>query len=178
MEGPLLFNMCALCAITVGFPATLVLLTTLAPGYIKRARAVVRQRPGQSFLLGLGNFVFFFSFLLLVWVAGRLQDRVRDPLIVLSTIPTTFLLPPFMLVGFTIVAGIVGEQFLLQTIARPGSLMGSLAVGALLCGLVALVPIVGWTFLLILILVGMGAAVIAFVQQTRKPSLVVDEALE
>jgi hypothetical protein len=83
-----------------------------------------------------------------------------------------------MLVGFTIVAGIVGEQFLLQTIARPGSLMGSLAVGALLCGLVALVPIVGWTFLLILILVGMGAAVIAFVQQTRKPSLVVDEALE
>jgi hypothetical protein len=56
--------------------------------------------------------------------------------------------------------------------------MGSLAVGALLCVLAALVPIVGWTLLLILVLGGMGAAVIAFVQQTRQPSLAEDDELE
>lgn len=171
MKGPVLFNACALCALTVGLPATLALLTTLAPGYFERARTVVRQRPGQSFLLGLVNFVFFFSLLLFVWVTGRLEDRGRDPLIALATIPITFLLPPFMLVGFTITSGVVGEQFLLQTVDRSGSLLGSLAVGVLLCALVALVPIVGWTLLLALILSGMGAAIITFVQQTRSPLL-------
>ena len=70
------------------------------------------------------------------------------------------------------------EQFMLQTVNRSGSPMGSLAVGALLCILVALVPIVGWTFLLVLILSGMGAAVIAFVQRAREHSPAVEEELE
>jgi hypothetical protein len=126
----------------------------------------------------LGNFAFFFLIPLIVLGIESLIINLADFVLVLSYVPMMILLPPFMMIGFTIAAGIAGEQFLSQTVQRSGSQMGSLAVGTLLCVLAALVPIVGWTLLLILVLGGMGAAVIAFVQQTRKPSPAVDEALD
>lgn len=178
MEGNILVNLCALCALTVGFSATLALLITLAPGFIERARRVARQRPGQSFLLGLVNLAFFLALPMIALGMERLRINLGNTLMALSFVPVMILLPSFMLIGFTIAAGIVGEQFMLQTLNRPISPLVSLTVGALLCILVALVPIIGWTFLLILILVGMGAAVIAFVQQARKHSSAVEEELE
>jgi hypothetical protein len=43
----------------VGLPPMLILLTALAPGYVERTRAVMRERPKRCFLLGLVNFLFF-----------------------------------------------------------------------------------------------------------------------
>jgi hypothetical protein len=173
MNDEVWLNICAVGAIMTGLPATLVLLTTLAPDYVRRARTVVRQRPGQSFLLGLINFLFFPTLFALPRALG-LRDAVTALVITLTTVA----LLPFILMGAAIVIGVVGEQLLSQTVSRPGSLLGSLAAGIVMFALTALVPLVGWALLLGLVVAGMGAAMIVFVQQTRKPSPAVDEALE
>jgi hypothetical protein len=173
MDDAIFANICAVCAIMTGLPATLVLLTTLVPDYIKRARVVVRQRPGQSFLLGLINFLFVPALFALPCALG-----LRDAVTALVVTLTIIALLPFMLMGAAIVIGVVGEQLLSQTVSRPGSLLGSLVAGIVMFALTALVPVVGWVLLLGLVMAGMGAAMIVFVRQTRKPSQAVDEALE
>ncbi len=152
-------GLCLLSMIIVGLPPMLILLTALAPGYVGRARAVMRGRPCRSFLLGLINFVFFAALSLLA-------DVPFAPLAFVGIFALLIVLPLFLLVGLLVAAGIVGERVWLQIASRPGSLLGSLVLGILALGLTVLVPIFGWLLFLGLVMAGMGAAILALFQHT------------
>ncbi|MCP4538164.1 MAG: hypothetical protein GY832_13570 [Chloroflexi bacterium] len=151
---------CLLGMVIVGLPPMLILLTSLVPGYVERARAVMRARPGRSFLLGLVNLLFFGAVSLLSGVNFA-------PLALLGALALFFVLPLFLLMGLLIAAGIAGEQVWLQVTARSGSLLGSLLIGILALGLTILVPILGWLLFLGLVLAGLGAGIVALVQRKK-----------
>ena len=143
-----------------GLPAMLVLLTALAPGYVERARAVMRDRPWRSFLLGLVNTLFFGALSLLT-------SADWAPVALVGGFSLIVVLPLFMVLGLLVAAGIVGERIWLQIASRPGSLLGSLVLGILVLGLTLLVPIFGWLLFLGLILSGLGAGILALFQRSR-----------
>jgi hypothetical protein len=143
-----------ICATMLGAPAILALLTALAPKYVGQARKVMLKRPVRSFFLGLVNFVFFSALVVLTAI-----EFVPAQLI--GAISVLICLPVLLIVGLLTAAGIVGEKLWLQVAAKPGTLLGSLIIGVLLLGLVLIVPFVGWTIVLGLILAGLGASIIA-----------------
>jgi len=155
-----LVPICFVGAAIVGLPAMLALLTALVPGYVERARAVMRERPGRSFLLGLVNFLFFGALSLLAGVKFA-------PAAVLGSLSLAVVLPLFLLAGLLVAAGIVGERVWLQIASRPGTLLGSLILGILGLGLTLLVPIFGWLLFLGLVLAGLGAAIPALVRRKQ-----------
>jgi hypothetical protein len=143
-----------LCAPTVGLPALLVLLTALAPGYVGRARDVMRRWPGRSFLLGLVNFAFFFAL-------AMLANVKFVPLQIVGALSLLVALPILLTAGLLAAAGVVGERTWQQIASKPASLLGALAIGILAMGLALLMPIVGWIVFLGLAFTGAGAAIIA-----------------
>ncbi len=151
---------CLLGMAVVGLPPMLILLTSLAPGYVERARAVMRARPGRSFLLGLVNFMFFGAVSLLLGVSFR-------PVALLGALALFLVLPLFLLMGLLTATGIVGERVWLQITSRSSSLLGSLLIGTLALGLTVLVPIFGWLLLMGSILTGLGAAIVALVPRKK-----------
>lgn len=143
-----------------GLPAMLVLLTALAPGYVERARAVMRDRPWRSFLLGLVNTLFFGALSLLT-------SADWAPVALVGGFSLIVVLPLFMVLGLLVTASIVGERIWLQIASRPGSLLGSLVLGILVLGMTLLVPIFGWLLFLGLTMVGLGAGILAIFQHSR-----------
>ena len=151
---------CWLGAAIVGLPAMLVLLTALVPGYVERARAVMRERPWRSFMLGLVNALFFAALSLLSGVDFA-------PVAFLGGFSLVVVLPLFLLAGLLVATGIAGERIWAQIASRPGTLLGSLVLGTLALGLTVLVPIFGWLLFLGLTLTGLGAGIMALFQRSR-----------
>ena len=154
-----------ICATMLGAPAILVLLTALAPRYAGRARKVMLRWPVRSFLLGLVNFVFFSALVVLTAIEFAPAQMV-------GAISMLICLPVLVIIGLLTAAGIVGEKLWLQVVAKPGTLLGSLIIGVLLLGLVLIVPFVGWSIVFGLILVGLGASIIAlFSKRQAQPEI-------
>jgi hypothetical protein len=154
-------GICILGMVIVGLPPMLILLTAMAPGYVERARAVMRRRPGRSFLLGLVNFVFFAALSLLTGMNFA-------PVAFLGAFALVIVLPLFLLIGLLAAAGLAGERIWAQIASRPGTLLGSLVLGTFALGLTVLVPIFGWLLFLGLTLTGLGASILALFQR-RQP---------
>lgn len=161
MGPPVELSVCCAGMSIVGLPAILVLLTTLVPDYVERARAVMQDRPWRSFLLGLVNFLFF----------GALAASVAwliDINFVLGTIPGALsiliMLPLLLAAGLLASAGVVGERLWAHIASQSGrmiSLLRSLAVGIVIMGLMLLIPLFGWILFLGLVTSGLGAAIMA-----------------
>jgi hypothetical protein len=149
-----------ICTTMGGAPAILVLLTALVPGYVRRAREVMLKWPVRSFLLGLVNFGFFSALVVLNGIELL-------PVQVIGTTSILMCLPILAIVGLLAAAGIVGEKLWQQVASKPGTLLGSLIIGVLLLGLVLIVPFVGWTIVLGLILTGLGASIIALFRRKQ-----------
>lgn len=145
-----------MCATMLGAPAILILLTALAPGYVKRAREVMLKWPVRSFLLGLVNYLFFSALVLLTAIEFA-------PLQVIGGLSVLICLPLLSIIGLLAAAGVTGEKLWLQAASKPGTLLGSLIIGVLLLALVLIVPFVGWAIVFGLILTGLGACIIALV---------------
>jgi hypothetical protein len=132
------------------------------PGYVERARAVMRDRPGRSFLLGLLNLVFFVVLALLI-------DVGFAPIAFIGVLSVFVVLPICLVAGLLVAAGIVGEMVLLQIASRSGSLLGSLALGIAIMLLSLLFPIIGLLVFLVLMTIGLGAAVFALFRRKEQP---------
>jgi hypothetical protein len=151
----------------IGLPAMLVLLTALVPGYVRRTHDVMHKWPGRSFLLGLVNFAFFLALAMLVNFAVGVNGHLVSAsflMTVLGAFSLFLVLPLVLSVGLLAAAGVVGNRLWQQIASKPASLMGSLALGVPLMILTLLVPILGWLLFLGLVLVGLGAAIIALGQ--------------
>jgi hypothetical protein len=145
----------------LGLPPMLILLTALLPGYVERARGVMRDRPGRSFLLGLLNLVFFGVLSMLVGVGFA-------PIALTGAFSAFVLLPVCMVLGLLIAAGFAGEQILLQVASRTGSLLGSVALGIVVLILSLLLPVVGFLVFVVLMTIGLGAAIFALFRRKQQ----------
>jgi len=133
----------------------LVLVTALVPTYFDRARRIVSTHTWQSFLLGLVNFVFFLA---IVAVFG---ESAFAPLKAIAALSLLIVLPLMTVTGLATAAGVAGERVLALLTERPGTPLGTLVIGITCLGLSALLPIIGWLVLVILLMTGFGAALLA-----------------
>ena len=146
----------------LGLPPILILLTALMPGFVERARAVMRDRPGRSFLLGILNLGFFSVLMLLI-------DVGFGPIAFIGVLSVFVVLPICFVAGLWIAAGIVGERVWLQITSRSGSMLGSVALGIVVLILSLLFPIVGLLVFLVLMTIGLGAAITALFRRKQQP---------
>ena len=151
--------LCLIPGFLCGLPMLLILVTALMPAYFKRTKSIVSTRPWQSFLLGLVNFVFFFT------IAAIFAESPFVPLKALAILSLFIVLPLMMVIGLATAASMAGERVLALLTERPGTPLGRLVVGIVSLGLSALLPIIGWVVLLALFITGFGAALLALFRQ-------------
>jgi len=143
---------------TLVLAAAAVLLAVIAPRPLRSVTRSLEVAPGRSLALGLSSVpaVFVLAVLLVVTVVG---------------IPLLFLLGPAYLAllffGLLAAAYFVGRKVVLATGRhRSGDTLAA-AVGAVLISVVSLVPFLGGFTLVVLSLLGAGAAISALI--TRRP---------
>jgi hypothetical protein len=148
----------ALVAIVVGaaIDALLLLIATVCPGVVRRARGSVEKMPIRSFLIGLINFVFF-GLIAAAFLSGRELIQVFG-LIVLTVLMS------LVVAGLAAVASMLGERLL------PDAVRGrQMLAGGLVLELASLVPLVGWIAVpLFAGITGYGAVIVALIR--RGPS--------
>jgi hypothetical protein len=137
-----------------GLPFLLILITALMSNYLERTKQTMADLPWQSFFLGLVNFVFFFAFGAIFAEAGFV------PLKTIALLSLFIVLPLMLLIGSVVAAGFAGERVLAYFTNRPSKPLLNLIIGIIGLGFSALVPIVGWTVLTILLMIGFGAALL------------------
>ena len=158
-QGPRALVFCLIPGLLCGFPTLLVLVTALVPTYFDRARRVVSTRPWQSFLLGLVNFVFFFA------IAAVFGQAAFAPLKAIAVLSLLIVLPLMIVTSLATAASVAGERVLALLTERPGRPLGTLVIGIVCLGLSALLPIIGWLVLAVLLMTGLGAALLALFQR-------------
>ena len=67
--------------------------------------------------------------------------------------------------GLATAAAVAGERVLALLTERPGTPLGTLIIGILCLGLSALLPIIGWLVLAVLLMAGLGAALLALLRR-------------
>jgi hypothetical protein len=147
--------LCLVPGLLCGLPMLLVLVIALVPTYFDRARRIVYIHPWQSLLLGLVNFVFFLA------IAAVFGESAFAPLKAIAGLSLFIVLPLMTVTGLATASGVAGERVLALLTERPGTLLGSLVIGIVCLGLSALLPIIGWLVLAILLMAGLGAALLA-----------------
>ena len=136
--------------------ALLLLVATVFPAVVRRARAGVETMPIRSFLIGLINFLFF-GLISAALLSGR--ELVQ----VLGLLVLTVLLS-LVAAGLAVVASMVGER-LVPDAGRARQIL----TGGLVLVLAALVPLVGWIAVPLLAgMTGYGALIVALIR--RGPS--------
>lgn len=160
-QGPGALALCLVPGLLCGFPMLLVLVTALVPAYFDRARRVVYTHTWQSFLLGLVNFCFFLA------VAAVFGGSAFAPLKAIAVLSLFIVLPLMTVIGLATASGVAGERVLALLTERPGTPLGTLIIGIVCLGLSALLPIIGWLVLALLLMTGLGAALLALLQRNR-----------
>ena len=153
--------LCLVPGLLCGLPTLLVLVTALVPTYFDRARRMVSTHPWQTFLLGLINFVFFSA------IAAVFGEAAFAPLQGIALLSLFVVLPLMTIAGLATAAGMVGERVLALLTERSGTQLGALVIGIICLGLSALLPILGWLLLIILLMAGFGAALLALLWRNR-----------
>ena len=142
------------CGLFCGLPILLILTTALLSNYLERARQTVYTHTWQSFLLGLINFVFFFT------IGAIFAEAGLVPLKAFALLSLFIVLPLMMLTGLVVAASIAGERVVPLFTDKTVKPLVSLIVGIICLGFSAIVPIVGWAMLGVLMMIGFGAALV------------------
>ena len=144
------------------------LLLLVFPNFISAVTNTIATKPGQSLVLGFALLVCLplLALLLIVTVLGI-------PL----GLTVLFLYPLVLMVGYVTAAAFIGDRgvsFLRkgQTSSVPARIVGLIAA-LLALAVLQTVPVVGSIALFILLLLGLGAWVIAFYQRYRAPKTAV-----
>ncbi len=93
------------------------------------------------------------------------------------------MLPLMTVIGLAAASGVAGERVLALLTERPGTPLGTLVIGIVCLGLSALLPIIGWLVLAVLLMTGLGAALLALFRrngtipvESRPPASAVPES--
>ena len=141
--------------------ALLVLLPALLPGRVARAQQIAQNSPGRAFVIGLVNFLFFGVLVLIFSQGAELGGLIAG----------TILLALMMVTA----VGLAGINQIVQGRLYPNDsgVKVRLKTAVLLIGS-GLLPLLGWFVLTpVLLLISLGAAIIALVR--RKKSTQVNE---
>lgn len=145
-----------LLASAVTIVALLVLLPFLIPRRVERTRQIVQTMPGRSFAIGLVNTLFF-----LVVAAIFAQGGDGGGLIALLIILALLAGAAIGLAGLVL---LLRERIYPETAKLAG--LNTTVKTAVLLTLAGLLPLLGWFVLTpILLLVGLGAAIMALVRR-------------
>jgi len=147
--------LCLIPSFICGFPVLLIVITALLPAYFERAKQTVTYHPWQSFFLGLVNFVFFFA------IGAVFAEAGFAPIRVVAVLSLFIILPLMTVVGFATAAGLIGERVLTRFTDWQSRPIVSFIIGVVCLGLGALVPLVGWAILVIMLMLGFGASLLA-----------------
>ncbi|VAW37432.1 hypothetical protein MNBD_CHLOROFLEXI01-3352 [hydrothermal vent metagenome] len=136
----------------------LVLLPTLLPNSVQRAQQIAQNSPGRSLLIGLVN-ALFFGVLIAIFSQGGELGGLIAAIILLALLMVT-------------AVGLAGLTQIVQERLYPDS--GGVKVGlktAVLIITASLLPLLGWFVLTpVLLLISLGAAIIAFVRRKTDDS--------
>jgi len=151
-----------------GLPMLLILLAALMTRFLERAKGMLLAHPWQSFFLGLVNTLFFLAIGLLFAEVGFV------PLKAMAFLSLFIALPIIIMMGLAVAVGLVGERVLTLFTQKSGVPIVTLIVGIIFLGFSALTPIVGWALLVILIIMGFGATLLALFRrsETIEPPIV------
>jgi hypothetical protein len=147
--------LCLIPSFICGFPILLIVITALLPTYFERAKQTVISHPWQSFFLGLINFVFFFT------IGAVFAEAGFAPIRLVAVLSLFIILPLMTVTGFATAAGLIGERVMTRFTDRQSRPVVSFIIGIVCLGLSALVPIVGWAILVIVLMIGFGASLLA-----------------
>ncbi|WP_420641198.1 hypothetical protein [Candidatus Leptofilum sp.] len=138
--------------------ALLVLLPALLPGRVARAQQVAKNSPGRSFVIGLVNFLFFGVLIAIFSQGGELGGLIAAII--------------FLLLLAVTAVGLSAINQIVQTRLYPkdeGVKVGLKTAVLLIAG--GLVPLLGWFVVApILLLIGLGAGIIALVRRKTSPA--------
>lgn len=139
--------------------ALLVLLPALLPGRVARAQQIAQNSPGRAFVIGLVNFLFF-GVLIAIFVQGAELGGLIAATILLALLAVT-------------AVGLAGINQIVQGRLYPtvdeGMKRGLKTAGLLIAA--GLLPLLGWFVLTpILLLISLGAAIIALVRRKTSPA--------
>jgi hypothetical protein len=134
--------------------ALLVLLPALLPGRVARVQQIAQTSPGRAFVIGLVNFLFF-GVLIAIFSRGAELGGLIAAIIFLGLLAVT-------------AVGLAGINQIVQGRLYPtvdGGMKRGLKTAVLLIA-AGLLPLLGWlVFTPILLLISLGAAIIALVQR-------------
>lgn len=137
--------------------ALLVLLPALLPGRVARAQQVAQNSPGRSLVIGLVNLLFF-GVVATIFTQGGDVGGLIALIILLALAAVT-------------AVGLSAINQLVQTRLYPkdeGVKVGLKTAVLLIAG--GLVPLLGWLVVApILLLIGLGAGIIALVRRSQVP---------
>lgn len=144
---------------TVGFIVLTALIALLVPNQLRRIADGLSAMPGQALLAGLG-----------VWVVLPLLAVTLAVSIV--GIPALALMP--LAVGLLAVFGFAASSMLLgnrlgDAMRRQTSPVGDTVIGAVVLGVLALIPGVGWLAIFLAVTWGIGGAVLLLAYRVRRP---------
>lgn len=145
----------------------LALLPLLLPGFMGRCQQLLDTMPGRAFVVGLVNFLFFFTVALVALQIGQAAGGLIGGLFNLMGLAVAWFLLALMGLG---TAGLV--MLLNGRRTRPGEpfSLRQLSLTSLFLMTALLSPFIGWFILTpILLLTVLGAAIIALVQR-RSPT--------
>ena len=150
LYSPLNFVLIAL-VIGAGLAAMTVLVNTLLPDFVRRARDHAAQHFRRAFLIGFVNLLFF-GLITAALLAARV-GLLKGVGVIVATILLTFLM-----LGAATVARLVGERL------RPNdpSVTRQVIAGIVTIELAEMVPLVGWIVVpLVAASTGLGAVILA-----------------
>ena len=138
--------------------ALLVLLPALLPGRVQRTQQIAQSSPGRAFVIGLVNLLFFGVVIAIFTQGGEFGGLIAAILLM-------------ALLAITAV-GLAGMNQIVQTRLYPKN--DGVRVGlktAVLLLAACLLPLLGWFVLTpILLLISLGAAIIALVRRKSTPA--------
>lgn len=142
----------------------LMMLVWLLPGFVGRCQQVLANMPGRAFVVGLVNFLFFFTVALVALQIGQAAGGPIGGLFNLVGLAVAWFLLGFILLGAAGLLVLLNERR-----SRPGpppTNSRHLLLTSLSLMIALLSPLIGWFILTpLLLLTGLGAAIIALVQR-------------
>ena len=138
--------------------ALLVTLTYLLPNRVNRTAHILEAMPGRSFIIGLVN-ALFFGILAAVFIQGGDFGGLLALLLMLALLGVSS-------IGLTGVLQVLRQRVYPQP--EPSLLVVNLKTAVLLVA-AGLAPLIGWFVLTpVLLIMGLGAAIIVLVQRQPK----------
>jgi hypothetical protein len=148
--------------LTISLGAYFLVIGALFPGRVTKSQRALNQMAGRSFGVGLVNFIFFGVIAVVLFSVAENVDGIgRGLLVILALVITAVLV---LLLSFGL-AGVVNELGL-RLFPEHTAAKQSWWASAILTAACAL-PFIGWFLLLPYVaFLGVGAAILGFLQQT------------